>query len=253
MSEKPLYAKVVAGYEDNEYGKDAVALAELLARTAGGELEKLHVERGSPAEQLRGLAEMGEADLIVLGSTHRAPIGAVVPGSVAEHLLHGAPARLAIAPRGYAQGSTPPFVRDQLRVIAVGFDGSRESRAALAEATEIARLAGATLRVITVSPPPPPNLGAVATHAGTPPPVADLQGILHDTAAELPAELRALPVHEKGDPVMKLIERAAEGVDLLVLGSRGRGPLLRIFLGSVSARVIREAPCPVMVVPRSAG
>ena len=41
-------------------------------------------------------------------------------------------------------------------------------------------------------------------------------------------------------------------VDLLVCGSRGRGPLGRVVLGSVSAGVLRKARCPVLVVPRGA-
>ena len=52
----------------------------------------------------------------------------------------------------------------------------------------------------------------------------------------------------KGDPVRKLLDDAEMGVDLLVLGSRGFGPVMRLLLGSISARVIREAPCPVMIV-----
>jgi nucleotide-binding universal stress UspA family protein len=71
--------------------------------------------------------------------------------------------------------------------------------------------------------------------------------------AQLPPELRALPVIEHGDPVRKLIEDAGTGVDLLVLGSRGFGPVMRLLVGSVSSRVIREAPCPVLVVPRPGG
>lgn len=39
-------------------------------------------------------------------------------------------------------------------------------------------------------------------------------------------------------------------VDLLVLGSRGYGPLTRVLLGSVSRRAAQDAPCPVLVVPR---
>jgi nucleotide-binding universal stress UspA family protein len=53
-----------------------------------------------------------------------------------------------------------------------------------------------------------------------------------------------------GDPDVELTERASEGLDLLVLGSRQRGPVRRAILGSVSAEVIRESPCPVLVVPR---
>lgn len=239
-----IYPKVVVGFEPNERGEDALRLGELLAAEAGGELRKVHVEEGSPAKELRELAERGEADLIVLGSTHRASLGRVTPGSVAEHLLTGARCRLAIAPRGFAEDDS---VREQLRVIAVGYDGTPAAGAALEEASALARRAGASMRVIAVSSPVPPNLGPAAAQG----PVAggDLQGALHEATAELPAELRALPVHEKGDPAAKLLEKAGEGVDLLVLGAHGFGPILRLMLGSVSARVIREAPCPVMIVP----
>ena len=118
----------------------------------GGELEVIEVERGSPAKRFEEMAERGEADLIVLGSTHRAHVGAVAPGSVAEHLLHGAKARVAIAPKGYATGD---YARDRLRVIAVGFNGTQESGAAVDDAAKLARLAGAAMRLIGVTSPHP--------------------------------------------------------------------------------------------------
>jgi nucleotide-binding universal stress UspA family protein len=80
----------------------------------------------------------------------------------------------------------------------------------------------------------------------------DFQTQLNHAVAALAPELRALPVFERGDPVQKLLEDAEIGVDLLVLGSRGFGPVMRLLIGSVSSRVIREAPCPVLVVPRPA-
>jgi nucleotide-binding universal stress UspA family protein len=82
---------------------------------------------------------------------------------------------------------------------------------------------------------------------------SDLEGLLNEIAAGLPPELRAQPVHEKGDPAERLLERAEQGVDLLVLGSRGHGPVMRALLGSVSAKVIRRATCPVLIVPRQGG
>ena len=266
---EPLYPKVVAGYEETERGEDARVLAKRVVERDGGELNVVHVEKGSPAEVLRELAEKGEADLVVLGSTHRAAFGVVAPGSVAEHLLKGARCRLVIAPKGYAraramlaaerageeaddvpEGTPLPYLRDEPRVFAVGFDGGAESRAALAEAAVLAGRFGVSLRVIGVATPvPAPAPGVV----GAPPPPeagADFQSRLNDAVAELPDELRALPIYEKGDPVAKLLEHAAEGVDLLVLGSRGYGPVLRLIAGSVSVRVIRQAPCPVLIVPR---
>ena len=54
-----------------------------------------------------------------------------------------------------------------------------------------------------------------------------------------------------GNPADVLRERSAD-VDLLVLGSRGYGPLRRVFLGSVSSKVLHGSQCPVLITPRSA-
>jgi nucleotide-binding universal stress UspA family protein len=269
VNKAPLYPKVVVGYEENERGEDARALGERIRERDGGEVKLLHVARGSPAEELREIAERGEADLIVLGSTHRAALGSVAPGSVAERLLEGARCRLTIAPRGYARskavfdaerageaaddvpdGTPLPILRDRLTLLAVGWDGGAESQAALDEAAALAGKFGASMRVIGVGTQAPMPAPGVVGVPPPPEPGADFQSRLQDAVAELPAELRALAIYEKGDPAKKLLEQAAEGVDALVLGSRGFGPLLRIVAGSVSVRVIRKAPCPVLIVPR---
>ena len=245
---QPIYPKVVVGYLANERGEDARLLAERVVERDGGDLAVVHVEKGSPAEALQALAEKGEGDLIVLGSTHHAHFGSVAPGSVAEHLLHGAKCRLMIAPKGYAEAD---HSGDRLRVAAVGFDGTAESHAALQEAANLAAKFGGSLRVIGVATPTPPIGAAAAAQAGADA-GPDFQTQLNAAVAALAPELRALPVFERGDPVQKLLEDAEIGVDLLVLGSRGFGPVMRLLIGSVSSRVIREAPCPVLVVPRPA-
>jgi nucleotide-binding universal stress UspA family protein len=244
----PIYSKVVVGYVENERGEDARVLAERIVERDGGELKVIHVEKGSPADALQALAERGDADLIVLGSTHHAHIGSVAPGAVAEHLLHGARCRLVIAPKGYG---AVDHSQDRLRVAAVGFDGMAESYAALDEAAKLATKFGGSLRVVGVATPVP-AMGAAAAQAAGAESGPDFQTQLNNAVAELPPELRALPVFERGDPVEKLLEAAEMGVDLLVLGSRGFGPVMRLLIGSVSSRVIREASCPVLVVPRPA-
>lgn len=52
-----------------------------------------------------------------------------------------------------------------------------------------------------------------------------------------------------GNPADSIVEAAAaEGADMIVVGSHGRSGLGRAILGSVSDHVVRHAPCPVLVV-----
>jgi nucleotide-binding universal stress UspA family protein len=54
--------------------------------------------------------------------------------------------------------------------------------------------------------------------------------------------------HMLPGPAPGTLVRAAEGADLLVVGSRGRGGFLGLMLGSVSNYVTHHSPCPVVVV-----
>ncbi len=52
-----------------------------------------------------------------------------------------------------------------------------------------------------------------------------------------------------GDPVSEIIRHAeAEDIDLIVMATRGRRGLSRLFMGSVTEQVIRCAPCPVLAI-----
>ena len=52
-----------------------------------------------------------------------------------------------------------------------------------------------------------------------------------------------------GNPFLEIIRYArAHDVDLIVLGTHGRGPIAHMLLGSVAEKVVRKAPCPVLTV-----
>ncbi|MDE0205602.1 MAG: universal stress protein [Candidatus Tectomicrobia bacterium] len=54
-----------------------------------------------------------------------------------------------------------------------------------------------------------------------------------------------------GAPAQQIVETARrEGADLIVMGTHGRTGLSHLLIGSVAERVVRLAPCPVLVVPR---
>lgn len=141
--------------------------------------------------------------------------------------------------------------------IVVGVDGSITGQQALAAAAEEARLRHARLDVVhawhtmyAVSP-----IGAVAVPSDDHEQKADAQATLdlciRDAFAgnEPPARLEKILVNDH-NAARALID-AAEGADLLVVGSRGLGGFAGLLLGSVSHQVVHHAPCPVLVARRA--
>ncbi len=61
----------------------------------------------------------------------------------------------------------------------------------------------------------------------------------------------AAEIHVTGGDPVRVLEQASRSVDLLVCGSRGRGPLRTVVLGGVSGRLAHRAACPLVVLPRT--
>lgn len=205
----------------------------------------------SPSEALYELAAQEQAALIVVGSTHRGALGRVLPGSVGQALLHGAPGAVAVAPRGYAERSDR-----QLRRIAVAFDGSAEAWAALETAIKLAARLHATLTVLTVAEGEHYSY-ATAASILTAAEFRDFEReekqrtldlALSRAPGDLPVEGRLL-----SGSAGPLLAEVSEEFDLMVVGSRGYGALKRTALGSVAGKLVNSAACPVLVLPRAAG
>ena len=84
-------------------------------------------------------------------------------------------------------------------------------------------------------------------------PSTDLQQAAEQTLAEAVGAVddKGVAINRivtEGDPASALID-AAQGAEMLVVGSRGHGGFVGLLLGSVSHKVIHHAPCPVLVVP----
>jgi nucleotide-binding universal stress UspA family protein len=229
---------------DEEEAREAAPLLEEARERLGDpEVETCAFGGGSPAMVMTVRAEREDVDLVVIGSPHLGAIGRAVMGSVAHGLLHGAPCAVVVAPRGYAEERHEPF-----RTIAVAYDGTPESKAALEQAEAIALTTRARIRILTVvSETAVLPAGMFSTYAPVRPPEPDR--LLTEAVDSVDPALAAEGKRLDGWPSAKLAE-ACEDADLLIAGSRRYGPLTRVLLGSVSTELVHKAPCPVLVVPR---
>jgi len=223
-------------------------LREGLAGIPDDRIEVRLVGRYSAAHALHEVAEAEEAAIIVVGSTHTGHARRVAPGATAERLLHGAPCAVAVVPEGYRTWPDEP-----IRRIGVGANGSPESATALAAATNLARALGARLEVISVAPTESYTAPALTGGPGYHTLREDIERRqregLQSTVDSLPASIDAEAVALSGSPARALIGHSAR-LDLLILGSRGYGPLRSVIVGGVSGQVVRGAHCPVIAIPR---
>jgi nucleotide-binding universal stress UspA family protein len=266
---------VACAYPDDPLGESAAALEvaqgmredaeEKLARArawiegaggGGGGLTLRAVAGGSPAEVLHELSEASGALAIVAGASHHGRAVRMLAGSTPDAVLNHAPCPVAVAPGGYRD--VVRGLGGGVRQVAVAYDGSPEARHALEVAAGFARGAGARLRIVTavnsaavgIYPPPPldvasyEELGRIARE--------EARARLDEAIASLGAGVAAEGAVLDGDIVGVLVEDA-KADDLLFTGSGAKGPFRRVLVGSVSTHLLRDAACPVVVVPRGSG
>lgn len=270
--------QIVVGWDGTPAAADALALAKVIRHASGGSLALAAVPEddvdahavleaaeavlpyggghrliplspGPPAERLVETADALGASAIVLGPTSKHRPRAAL-GSVAERVLHSSTCPVAVASPGLAREAGAG-----LHVIGVAFDGSPEAWSALRCAEQFALRAGAALRILGVlEPVSVATAGMSSFYAyAEPAEVARdrLYEQLEEAAAAVAASLRPLPVLLRGEPAHEIARQSAS-LDLLVMGSRGSGPMRRVLLGSTSSRVTRAQASPVLVVPRGA-
>ena len=139
------------------------------------------------------------------------------------------------------------------KTILVASDFSEPSKTAVACARELARTFDATLHLVHVVTDPSALPWTAEAFAMALSDVASdwQEKARHDLMLSVPAEERAgvtiaTPV---GTPAKQIIQYAENHhVDLIVMGTHGRGALEHFVLGSVAERVVRKAPCAVLTV-----
>ncbi|MDQ7842300.1 MAG: universal stress protein [Armatimonadota bacterium] len=138
----------------------------------------------------------------------------------------------------------------EIACILYATDGSSHARKALDWVVDIARRRRARVIVVTAYEPIPRELGS--------PYLEELMARRPAEARATAAEAEAVLRREGIDHELEVLEGpAADAIlrvartrrcDLIVMGSRGLGRLEVALLGSVSQRVVQEAPCPVLIV-----
>jgi nucleotide-binding universal stress UspA family protein len=222
-----------------------LAIAAVQARVgAPVQVDALAVSGSSPARALHELGDDRSAVAVVLGSSRHAAQGGLAAGLVSTRVLEGSRVPVAVAPRGYGHQAGP-----DIGTIGVGYVEGTEAREALDHAVGLARAARTRLRVITVF-----------DHAGLPGAAlgvdrdalrARSRRALDEAIGAIGEDLESDGVWLEGDPLDELTDATAD-LGLLVVGSRGYGPLRAVLLGGVSAALMRQAGCPVVIVPRAA-
>jgi nucleotide-binding universal stress UspA family protein len=214
----------------------------------GGEVAGSHLRVGRPDAEIIDQAEEIGAGLIVMGSRGIGPIRRALTGSVSDSVV-----RHAHCPVMVVRGEAVVFPTK----ILLATDGSEEATLASSTAADLARSTGSELHVVYVEP-----ASYVYAMAEWETSRAGKRDELERAAREMAdsrLQEQAQRIGEAGGEIAGTYARIgfpdAEivglvgrfGAGLIVMGSRGLGPLKRALMGSVSDSVVRHASCPILV------
>lgn len=245
MSEGP--ARPSATQELIAHGEQVLdAAAERVRGLAPGVRVEGSLVMDDPAPAL--LERVGHEDLLVVGSRGLGALRTVVMGSTSVRLAARAHCPVVVVPEKSAH-------TDRAGRIVVGVDGSEASLPVLRFALGRAHEDGSAVTVVhswEMATPFAPE--ALAASGWVPP-----EELLEQRSGELVAAMfEEVGDEAKGVDVSVVRSRQAperallaeaEKADLVVVGSRGRGGLRGLFLGSVSQAVLHGAAVPVVVIP----
>jgi nucleotide-binding universal stress UspA family protein len=225
--------------------------AEDVLHRAGGHLpgdqraEFVCAAGSTPGSVLQRIAVQRGADLIVIGSSRRAALGRVLGGDVVHQTLDHLPCPVGVAPRGLLDLAAP------LLDVGVAVDGTPQSLAAVRWAGELTLEPFAIRRLELIHVDERADHAASGAHA-------PLDHLGDEYRLEVFAALRLVGRLDSSVEVTWTDAAGAVGpalakltatLDLLVLGTHGRGPFGRLLRGGVVRDVADCAQCPLVAVP----
>ncbi len=199
-------------------------------------------------EAIMTQAQAAQADLIVMRSRRR-PHRAALLGSTAESVCRSAPCPVLVM-----HSNEREFVNDNLKVdlkrVLVAYDFSDYAEVALKYGLSIAQEHQAELHLLHVLPPNSVNEPEIAWYPSTG------ESAYHSAARRLqrvvPAEVHlwsgVKTAVSEGHPYREILNYAEQNaIDLISVGAHGAEFGMRALFGSNVDRVLRQAPCPVLV------
>ena len=231
------------------------SMRQLVAREASASTPvEVEVAEGGIAETILARADALPADLVVLGTHGRSGFNRWLLGSVTEKVLRTALCPVLTVPR--AVGDTVPVA---FRRIVCAIDFSDCSMAALSYAMSFAEEARAQLTVVHVIELPPDLPREVhETVLAGPRNFAEYIALAEEEGrarladavrARLRPSITVDTVLAAGKPYREILRVASEHhADLLVVGVHGRGAIDRLFFGSTTQHLVRQAACPVFTL-----
>lgn len=228
----------------NRRGQDALAKIEKRAADAAVESTTALVEANGSDPIYRTIldyADSSDTDLIVMGTHGRTGVGRIVLGSVTEQTLRESPVPVM------ALHENTAFSGD-FDSLLVPTDGSDAAESALDHGIELALTTGATLHIISVV-----DVGAVAGSynvEGVADKLREGSNEALGTAVERAEDAGVSSIESTvltGAPGRSICEYANQhGIDTIAMGTRGLTGVERLVLGSVTERVVRRSPVPVI-------
>ena len=195
-------------------------------------------------------------DLLVVGSRGLGSVASLFVGSVSIRVAAQAPCPVVVVPSENGEPTTT-----KLGSLVVGVDDSKNARRALNLAVDLASETGGELTVVNSWEVPFPYDPVAMTAAGYQPQddifeknsealVTELlDEVMEDRGEDTDIEVSI--VRAQANPVDALLGAAVEA-DAIVVGSRGRGSVRGLLLGSVSQGVLHRSRVPVVVLPKHA-
>ncbi|PIQ95203.1 MAG: universal stress protein [Nitrospirae bacterium CG11_big_fil_rev_8_21_14_0_20_41_14] len=197
------------------------------ASNEGVDCEIIAHEGEEPFQYIVDEAAKNNVEMIIMGRRGRIGLKRLMMGSVTARVIGYAPCKVLVVPKA---------AKVTYKNILVATDGSKYSEAASREAISIAKRTGSDLIVLSVATKDE-NLPAAKRSVNEVKKIAEKEGI------------RIEVLTTKGMPYEVIVKTAKEkDAGVIVVGSYGRTGIKRLLMGSVTARVIGHAECPVLVV-----